>query len=95
MTSYLDVCPGPSIDTARRGLVAAAHVDHLRLDSGIAQATPADGAALTKEIFGDRVLWVPWRRPGFQLGIDFAAEQEANPRASADMASRPAHDRRD
>src|SRR5690606_17258485 len=44
-------------------------------------ATAADGEALTKECFGDRVLWVPWRRPGFQLGLDIAAIKDANPQA--------------
>ena len=63
----------PSIDTAMHGLVGAAHVDHLHPDSGIALATAADGEALTKECFGDQVVWVPWRRPGFQLGLDIAA----------------------
>src|SRR6187431_2826917 len=70
-----------AIDTAMHGLVDAAHVDHLHPDAGIALATAADGPALTKEIFGDRVLWVPWRRPGFQLGLDIAAVQRANPQA--------------
>jgi rhamnulose-1-phosphate aldolase/alcohol dehydrogenase len=63
------------------GLVAAPHVDHLHPDAGIALATAADGPALTKEIFGDRVLWVPWRRPGFQLGLDIAAVHRTNPQA--------------
>ena len=63
------------------GLVDAPHVDHLHPDSGIAIATAAEGPALTKEIFGDRVLWVPWRRPGFQLGLDIAAVARANPQA--------------
>jgi rhamnulose-1-phosphate aldolase/alcohol dehydrogenase len=71
----------PSIDTAMHGLVDAAHVDHLHPDSGIALATSADGEALTKECFGDRVAWVDWRRPGFQLGLDIAAVKAANPRA--------------
>lgn len=71
----------PSIDTAMHGLVDAAHVDHLHPDSGIAIATAADGEALTKQIFGDRVVWVPWRRPGFQLGLDIAAIKQANPQA--------------
>jgi rhamnulose-1-phosphate aldolase/alcohol dehydrogenase len=71
----------PSIDTAMHALVDASHVDHLHPDSGIAIATAADGAALTKEIFGDRVAWVPWRRPGFQLGLDIAAVKDANPQA--------------
>ena len=69
----------PSIDTAMHGLVAASHVDHLHPDSGIAIATAADGEALTKEIFGDKVVWVPWRRPGFQLGLDIAAVHDAHP----------------
>ncbi|WP_022886762.1 bifunctional rhamnulose-1-phosphate aldolase/short-chain dehydrogenase [Glaciibacter superstes] len=71
----------PSIDTAMHGLVDAAHVDHLHPDSGIAIATAADGEALTTTIFGDRVVWVPWRRPGFQLGLDIAAIKEANPQS--------------
>src|SRR3954469_26055547 len=71
----------PSIDTAMHGLVEAPHVDHLHPDSGIALATAADGEALTKECFGDRVVWVPWRRPGFQLALDIAAVQAANPSA--------------
>ncbi|MBU2667464.1 bifunctional aldolase/short-chain dehydrogenase [Actinoplanes bogorensis] len=87
MVAAFDYClhgrggAAPSIDTAMHGLVDAAHVDHLHPDSGIAIATAADGPALTKEIFGDRVLWVPWRRPGFQLGLDIAAVHQANPQA--------------
>ncbi|WP_127499952.1 bifunctional aldolase/short-chain dehydrogenase [Actinoplanes solisilvae] len=87
MVAAFDYClhgrggAAPSIDTAMHGLVESAHVDHLHPDSGIAIATAADGPALTKEIFGDRVLWVPWRRPGFQLGLDIAAVQKANPQA--------------
>ena len=68
----------PSIDTAMHGLVDCPHVDHLHPDSGIAIATSADGPALTRECFGDRVVWVPWRRPGFQLGLDIAAIQREN-----------------
>ncbi|MGW5461465.1 bifunctional aldolase/short-chain dehydrogenase [Streptomyces sp. NPDC003996] len=71
----------PSIDTAMHGLVEAAHVDHLHPDSGIALACAADGEKLTAECFGDSVVWVPWRRPGFQLGLDIAAVKEANPQA--------------
>ncbi|MGW2032784.1 bifunctional aldolase/short-chain dehydrogenase [Streptomyces sp. NPDC001811] len=71
----------PSIDTAMHGLVDAPHVDHLHPDSGIALACAADGEKLTAECFGDSVVWVPWRRPGFQLGLDIAAVKEANPRA--------------
>src|SRR5262249_44533329 len=71
----------PSIDTAMHGLVQAAHVDHLHPDAGIAFATAADGERLTRDCFGDRVAWVPWRRPGFQLGLDIAAVHRDNPQA--------------
>jgi rhamnulose-1-phosphate aldolase len=87
MVAAFDYClhgrggAAPSIDTAMHGLVDAAHVDHLHPDSGIAIATAADGEALTAKIFGDRVVWVPWRRPGFQLGLDIAAIKAANPQA--------------
>jgi rhamnulose-1-phosphate aldolase/alcohol dehydrogenase len=87
MVPLLDYClhgrpsAAPSIDTAMHGLVEAAHVDHLHPDAGIALATAADGEALTKECFGDRVVWVPWRRPGFQLGLDVAAVRRAHPEA--------------
>ncbi|HEX4776450.1 MAG TPA: bifunctional aldolase/short-chain dehydrogenase [Acidimicrobiia bacterium] len=71
----------PSIDTAMHGLLDACHVDHLHPDAGIAIATAADGERLTKLIYGDRVVWVPWRRPGFQLGLDVAAIRAGNPQA--------------
>lgn len=87
MVAAFDYClhgkggAAPSIDTAMHGLVDSAHVDHLHPDSGIAIATAADGETLTKEVYGDKVVWVPWRRPGFQLGLDIAAIKEANPQA--------------
>jgi rhamnulose-1-phosphate aldolase/alcohol dehydrogenase len=87
MVAAFDFClhgrggAAPSIDTAMHSLVEAAHVDHLHPDSGIALATAADGEALTRECFGDRVVWVPWRRPGFQLGLDIAAIKDKNPQA--------------
>jgi rhamnulose-1-phosphate aldolase/alcohol dehydrogenase len=87
MVAAFDYClhgkggAAPSIDTAMHGLVDAPHVDHLHPDSGIALATAADGEKLTAECFGDRVVWVPWRRPGFQLGLDIAAVKRENPQA--------------
>ena len=71
----------PSIDTAMHGLVEAAHVDHLHPDSGIAFAAAADGERVTRDCFGDRVAWVPWRRPGFELGLDIAAIRRDQPGA--------------
>ncbi|MFB6507174.1 bifunctional aldolase/short-chain dehydrogenase [Streptomyces sp. NPDC002466] len=87
MVAAFDYClhgrggAAPSIDTAMHALVGAAHVDHLHPNSGIALACAADGEKLTAECFGDKVAWVGWRRPGFQLGLDIAAVKEANPRA--------------
>ena len=87
MVAAFDYClwgkggAAPSIDTAMHGLVDAAHVDHLHPDAGIALATAADGEALTKACFGDRVAWVPWRRPGFQLGLDIAQVKADRPGA--------------
>src|SRR6476620_6472630 len=87
MVAAFDYClhgkggAAPSIDTAMHGLVDAAHVDHLHPDSGIALATAVDGEELAREAFGDRVAWVPWRRPGFQLGLDIAAIKKDNPQA--------------
>jgi rhamnulose-1-phosphate aldolase/alcohol dehydrogenase len=69
----------PSIDTSMHALVDADHVDHLHPDAGIAIATAADGEALTKKIFGGKVAWVDWRRPGFQLGLDIAGRHAADP----------------
>jgi len=85
MVAAFDYClfgkggAAPSIDTAMHGLLDQPHVDHLHPDSGIALATAADGERLTRECFGGRVAWVPWRRPGFQLGLDIAAAARGNP----------------
>ncbi len=87
MVAAFDYClhgrggAAPSIDTAMHGLIDAAHVDHLHPDSGIALATAADGEALTRRCFGDRVAWVDWRRPGFQLGLDMAEIRRDHPEA--------------
>ncbi|MFI8515902.1 bifunctional aldolase/short-chain dehydrogenase [Streptomyces sp. NPDC085460] len=87
MVAAFDYClhgkggAAPSIDSAMHGLVDAAHVDHLHPDSGIALACAADGEKLTAECYGGKVAWVPWRRPGFQLGLDIAAIKEAHPDA--------------
>src|SRR5215210_410921 len=87
MVAAFDYClhgkggAAPSIDTAMHGLVDAAHVDHLHPDSGIAIATSADGESLTETVFRGKVVWVPWRRPGFQLGLDIADIKAKHPEA--------------
>ncbi|HEY7970192.1 MAG TPA: bifunctional aldolase/short-chain dehydrogenase [Candidatus Limnocylindrales bacterium] len=87
MVGALDYClfgPGgaaPSIDTAMHGLIDADHVDHLHPDSAIAFATAANGPELTRRCFGDRVAWVDWRRPGFELALDLAEIRRAQPEA--------------
>ena len=63
----------PSIDTAMHGLLPARHVDHLHPDAVIALAAAADGEVLTKECFAGDVAWLPWRRPGFELGLQIEA----------------------
>jgi rhamnulose-1-phosphate aldolase/alcohol dehydrogenase len=87
MVALFDYCrfgiggAAPSIDTSMHGLVDYDHVDHLHPDSIIALATSIDGEKLTRECFGDEILWVEWRRPGFQLGLDMAAIATNNPKA--------------
>ncbi len=70
-----------SIDTPLHGLIDRAHVDHVHPDAIIAIAASADSRALTQEIFGDSVGWVPWRRPGFELGLWLQRFTEAHPQA--------------
>jgi len=87
MVALFDYCAfgksgaAPSIDTAMHGLVDFAHVDHLHPDSIIALATAVDGPRLTQECFGDEILWVDWRRPGFQLGLEIAKIASESPGA--------------
>ncbi len=87
MVGLFDYClhgkggAAPSIDTAMHALVDAKHIDHLHPDSVIAIAASADGERITKKIFGTRVLWVPWRRPGFELGIKISQLRKENPQA--------------
>ena len=71
----------PSIDTPLHGLVDRAHVDHMHPDGVIAVAAAADGQALTRKIYGDEIGWLPWVRPGFELGVQLQAFARANPKA--------------
>ena len=70
-----------SIDTPLHGFVPFKHVDHMHPDAIIAIAASKNSRELTHEIFGDEIGWLPWRRPGFQLGLDLGAFVAANPRA--------------
>lgn len=62
----------PSIDTPLHAFVPYKHVDHLHPDALIAIAASKDGETIAKEIWGDKVSWVPWQRPGFDLGLQIA-----------------------
>jgi rhamnulose-1-phosphate aldolase/alcohol dehydrogenase len=70
-----------SIDTALHGFIDHPHVDHVHPDAIIAIAASEDSRALTQEIFGDSIGWVPWRRPGFELGLWLKKFADENPQA--------------
>jgi rhamnose utilization protein RhaD (predicted bifunctional aldolase and dehydrogenase) len=78
----------PSIDTPLHGLVSWTHVDHVHPDAVIAIAATPDSEAITREIYGDEIGWLPWRRPGFELGLWLRRFVETNPRRGA-SCSRP------
>lgn len=65
-----------SIDTPLHGFLPARHVDHMHPNSVIAVAASKNSKSLTKEIFGDKIGWVPWMRPGFELGLMMQNEVE-------------------
>jgi rhamnulose-1-phosphate aldolase/alcohol dehydrogenase len=58
-----------SIDTPLHAFVPFKHVDHMHPDAVIAIATAKDGEKVVRELYGDRVGWIPWQRPGFDLGL--------------------------
>ncbi|WP_411033312.1 bifunctional rhamnulose-1-phosphate aldolase/short-chain dehydrogenase [Shinella sp. BYT-45] len=70
-----------SIDTPLHGFVPFTHVDHMHPDAIIAIAASKNSKELTARIFGEEIGWLPWRRPGFQLGLDLEAFVRANPKA--------------
>ncbi|RFB84705.1 short-chain dehydrogenase [Rhizobium leguminosarum bv. trifolii] len=70
-----------SIDTPLHGFVPFTHVDHMHPDAIIAIAASKNSKELTRQIFGEEIGWLPWRRPGFQLGLDLEAFVKANPNA--------------
>jgi len=69
----------PSIDTWLHGFVPRAHVDHVHSDAVIAIAACADQVRLTQEIFGGDLGYLPWQRPGIDLGIKLGEMAEQNP----------------
>ncbi|MBZ9966279.1 bifunctional rhamnulose-1-phosphate aldolase/short-chain dehydrogenase [Mesorhizobium sp. BR1-1-2] len=75
MVGYLPHCTfnlnprAASIDTPLHAYVPKPYVDHMHPDAIIAIAAAKDSKALTKEIFGDAIGWLPWKRPGFELGL--------------------------
>jgi rhamnulose-1-phosphate aldolase/alcohol dehydrogenase len=70
-----------SIDTPLHTFVPYQHVDHLHPNAVIAVAASVDQERLTKEIFGDEVLYVPWQRPGFDIGLLIESLIKENPQA--------------
>ncbi len=87
MVGYLPHCTfdlnprAASIDTPLHAFVPRAHVDHMHADAIIAIAASADSRALTAEIFGDEIGWLPWKRPGFELGLMLERFCLENPQA--------------
>jgi rhamnulose-1-phosphate aldolase/alcohol dehydrogenase len=68
-----------SIDTTLHGFVPHTHVDHVHADAVIAIAASENAEALTNEIYGGELGFLPWQRPGFDLGLKLGAMAEANP----------------
>jgi len=69
-----------SIDTPLHGMIPFRHVDHMHPISAIAIAASKDQEGLTQEVFGGEVGWVPWQRPGFDLGLVMRDELKKNPK---------------
>jgi rhamnulose-1-phosphate aldolase/alcohol dehydrogenase len=69
----------PSIDTPLHGFLPFAHIDHLHPDAAIAIAAAKDGKKITQELFGGKIGWVEWQRPGFDLGLQLRQCLDENP----------------
>ncbi len=70
-----------SIDTPLHAYVPRNHVDHMHPDAIIAIAASVNSKALTQEIFGDEIGWLPWKKPGFELGLWLSDFCDKNPAA--------------
>lgn len=73
-------CAAPSIDTPLHGLLPFKHIDHLHPDAIIAIAASKDGEKIMRELWGDSMGWLPWQRPGFDLGLKLEAIVAQNPK---------------
>ncbi len=69
----------PSIDTPLHGFLPFKHIDHLHPDAAIAIAAAKDGEQITKELFGGKIGWVKWQKPGFDLGLQLKQCLDENP----------------
>ena len=69
----------PSIDTPLHAFLPFRHIDHLHPDAAIAIAASKDGEAITRELFEGQIAWVPWQRPGFDLGLQLEKALNDNP----------------
>ena len=87
MVEYLPHCTfnlnprAASIDTPLHAYVPHKHVDHVHADAIIAIAAAKNSKDLTKEIFGSTIGWLPWKRPGFELGLWLENFCRENPNA--------------
>ncbi|MBM2322841.1 MULTISPECIES: bifunctional rhamnulose-1-phosphate aldolase/short-chain dehydrogenase [Marivita] len=87
MVAYLPHCTfnlnprAASIDTPLHAYVPAKHVDHMHPDAIIAIAAAKDSKALTQKIFGNRIGWLPWKKPGYELGLWLSDFCKQNPDA--------------
>ncbi|WEK50064.1 MAG: bifunctional rhamnulose-1-phosphate aldolase/short-chain dehydrogenase [Candidatus Kaistia colombiensis] len=87
MVGYLPHCTfnlnprAASIDTPLHAYVPYAHVDHMHPDAIIAIAASENSKELTKQIYGDTIGWLPWKRPGFELGLWLSKFAKENPNA--------------
>jgi rhamnulose-1-phosphate aldolase/alcohol dehydrogenase len=70
-----------SIDTPLHAFVPHAHVDHMHPNAVIALAAAKNSEQLTREIYGDEVIWTPWQRPGFDLGLKLEQICREHPQA--------------
>lgn len=74
-----------SIDTPLHSLLPYKHIDHVHPDAIIALAASSGGEAATRELWGDDIGWLPWKRPGFTLGVQIRDFALANPKAKGAM----------